>query len=418
MKCPICNKEYTFGNICEQCGVPLISSEPSAKKPFPRGALFAIVGGVLLLIAVGVGLLFWFKRPKAEQHNWQQATCSLPKMCIECGLTEGEPVGEHEWLDGSCEEPSICAVCGVQSGVPTGHDWDASSCDVPRTCRRCGKTEGASAGHSWQDATCQQPETCEVCGATRGEPLDHAWKFDACDQPRVCERCGQTDNTTSGHDWTVISCTEPRKCTRCGAEEQEPVGHTWVTDNSRTYCAVCKLVLEQTQADSAAQVPTDNQLINLYELPISNHTGKLFYYGAHPELPAFRLDWNDLNTPGLYPSALDSHGNRRSSGICVDGTRMEAYSVSFRLNGDYFSFSGVLASSSQAAGSYNAVDLEKYIIIYGDGKEIYRSPSMTTTSNPVTFNINVSNVQMLTIEYPALDGSNDIIVVYDGKLSR
>ena len=30
------------------------------------------------------------------EHKWKEATCTEPKTCVYCGMTEGEPLG-HDW---------------------------------------------------------------------------------------------------------------------------------------------------------------------------------------------------------------------------------------------------------------------------------------------------------------------------------
>ena len=54
-----------------------------------------------------------------------------------------------------------------------GHSWQDATCTTPRTCSVCRLTEGTENGHSWLDATCTEPKTCSVCQLTEGEPVDH-----------------------------------------------------------------------------------------------------------------------------------------------------------------------------------------------------------------------------------------------------
>lgn len=62
---------------------------------------------------------------------------------------------EGEWI-------LVCEDCGTTLGsgnVPAlGHDWQDATCTVPKTCKTCGETEGKALGHvySW----C----VCENCG--------------------------------------------------------------------------------------------------------------------------------------------------------------------------------------------------------------------------------------------------------------
>ena len=80
-----------------------------------------------------------------HEHTWQEATCTTPKTCPECGETEGE-VLEHTWTEATCAEAKKC----------TG----------------CGEVEGEPLEHTWTEANYQQAKTCSVCEVTEGSPLE------------------------------------------------------------------------------------------------------------------------------------------------------------------------------------------------------------------------------------------------------
>lgn len=52
------------------------------------------------------------------------------------------------------------------------HSWSEPTCTEPRTCTSCGITDGTARGHSWNEATPTSPKTCNYCGATEGTALD------------------------------------------------------------------------------------------------------------------------------------------------------------------------------------------------------------------------------------------------------
>lgn len=99
-----------------------------------RLQLLSIITGILMLGLTGCG----------HEHVWEEATCIVPKICNECGETEGEALG-HTWLDATCSAPKTCSVCG--------------------------ETEGNALEHTLTEANYQQAATCEVCGESVGEPL-------------------------------------------------------------------------------------------------------------------------------------------------------------------------------------------------------------------------------------------------------
>ena len=66
----------------------------------------------------------------------------------------------------------VCLFC-LLTGCGCKHEWVEATCTTPKTCRLCGLTEGAPRSHNWRDATCKTPKTCDTCGITEGERLPH-----------------------------------------------------------------------------------------------------------------------------------------------------------------------------------------------------------------------------------------------------
>lgn len=62
---------------------------------------------------------------------------------------------------------SLLTGCGCK------HDWDDATCTIPKTCRLCDLTEGSPLSHNWINATCTAPKTCRTCEITEGELLPH-----------------------------------------------------------------------------------------------------------------------------------------------------------------------------------------------------------------------------------------------------
>ncbi len=151
-------------------------------------------------------LLFCTLFAGCHTHNWSEATCTKPKTCIDCGDTEGEPLG---------------------------HLWSDATCTTPKTCSRCGATEGEALGHDWKDATCTEAKTCSRCGVAKGDALGHNWESATCTEAKTCSRCGLKEGKALGHkveEWAVIkeaSCTEKGLqegvCTVCGDTIQEEI---------------------------------------------------------------------------------------------------------------------------------------------------------------------------------------------------
>ena len=75
-------------------------------------------------------------------HEWQEANCTTAKTCVQCGETEGEPLG-HTWGEATCENAKTCSVCGETQGEALGHDYANATFDAAKTCKNCGATEGS-----------------------------------------------------------------------------------------------------------------------------------------------------------------------------------------------------------------------------------------------------------------------------------
>ena len=49
---------------------------------------------------------------------------------------------KHEWVDATCTEPRHCSKCGITEGEPLKHDWAKATVNSPKKCKLCGLTEG------------------------------------------------------------------------------------------------------------------------------------------------------------------------------------------------------------------------------------------------------------------------------------
>lgn len=103
-------------------------------------------------------------------HEFADATCNAPKICVRCGKTEGEP-RKHEYTEASCNGPATCMYCGKTKGVALSHDFDEATCDKPKTCKLCGKTEGEPLGHKANEATRLEASVCSRCGEVLSEKI-------------------------------------------------------------------------------------------------------------------------------------------------------------------------------------------------------------------------------------------------------
>ena len=209
----------------------------------------------------------------ALDHDWTDATCTSPKTCSTCGVTEGV-ARDHVWTnacDITCNNdcgttrvvehdyewvidtpPTVttegikheeCTVCHVKRSEYTPVDKlacahalvktaaTAATCTTTGnkeyyTCSICKKVYFDAAGilettvegckiavldHTWTNATCTSPKTCSVCTTTEGEALGHSWKEATCNSPKTCSVCNATQGEPVAHDINDASI-----CNICG----------------------------------------------------------------------------------------------------------------------------------------------------------------------------------------------------------
>lgn len=194
-----------------------------------------------------------------DVHTYADATCTAPRTCTGCGITEGVKL-THNLNEGvvtkapTCSAEGIlkrtCSDCGetVEEAIPmTDHNITSmATCSEPAKCGDCGLYIGLALAHNWVDATCGVPQTCANCGATEGYALEHDWIDATCDHPKFCTNCGDTEGSALGHSWKAATCSDPKTCTTCWATEGKKLGHTWDVNDCTApgTCTVCSITRE------------------------------------------------------------------------------------------------------------------------------------------------------------------------------
>lgn len=247
----------------------------------------------LFLVLFAILILSSCQTEEECKHSWRLPTCTEPRHCATCGITEGDPKG-HIWVDATCEKPKTCKTCGETENGPLGHEWigircdelrECAKCDAyqsptnhtwnttvcletpfcvkcaveddpikhswvsatctdPKYCNKCGIEDSKPLGHTYQATTCQEPKTCTECGHTTTEDLPHAWKFNGCDACRICTVCFISEDNVYGHTWQNATCQVPSTCKECGKTEGEVIDHKWVeaTCQAPKRCQMCSKV--------------------------------------------------------------------------------------------------------------------------------------------------------------------------------
>ncbi len=197
-------------------------------------------------------------------HNFQQATCTDPLICMDCGKREGIPLG-HNWQEATCQHAKTCARCGTIEGEITDHKWEEANCTTPRKCVYCELTEGGPIGHQYEtsnvDPTCDEQgyieHKCNRCQdiyktdfiASLGhiyvhhKGLEPTCMTNGYQPYDTCERCDYTtyeEIRMLTHSYTVTTieptCEEQgydlKQCIRCEyhfkTKKVKPLGHNFI----------------------------------------------------------------------------------------------------------------------------------------------------------------------------------------------
>lgn len=247
MICKKCGNQISDDvRFCDKCGAAVTPDEGTAieqsaskdvksgKKKVPIWVFVVVAVVVIGIIVAAIG--FILSTGFHLKHEWIEATCTEPRICVVGGESKGDALG-HTWAEATCTSPKTCSVCGQTEGNALGHTWEEATCTSPKTCAACGETEGNALGHAWIMATCLNPKICEVCGETEGDVSDHTWVPATCLSPKTCEVCGETEGGVSDHTWAPATCLSPKTCQICGTTEGEIGEHS--IDNNSGKCSVC-----------------------------------------------------------------------------------------------------------------------------------------------------------------------------------
>lgn len=171
---------------------------------------------------------------------------------------------KHEWTDATCTSPQKCINCNITNGQPISHNLSAATCQTPKTCTVCRTTEGGLLPHSWTEATYSQPKTCMVCNVTEGDKLSHTpteeWVIQKTDyvyaeivKVQTCSICGEVVereifDLERLHDGTFFLISPEDFITRLGNTLESYTGNNYITRGASTEDSYACCVVENGDA--------------------------------------------------------------------------------------------------------------------------------------------------------------------------
>lgn len=218
----------------------------------------------------------------------------------------------------------ICTVCGEN----VAHTFSDATCTAPKTCSVCGVTEGDALGHSWKDATCTAPKTCSVCGAKEGSTAEHTYRDATCTAPKTCSVCGATTGSALGHNPDPSTGT----CSRCG-DKVSNVGNVVNLDSGTFNKDEDKLYVGSIFYDYYSDWEMDGKNLDNNEGYTKGDDWYIFddfnaylseYYRTNKaKVPIymghFQPDWKDNNN-NPWGWQFKDHGDRKYSLSSLDGS--------------------------------------------------------------------------------------------------
>lgn len=187
INCPECGKEISdTSKKCIHCGFDIRkqlrtnNKEESINSKKNRNLyVIAFAAGIIAIVIFVIIMTI-------HKHQWSEADCTNPQICLDCGKIKGEALG-HDFSVATCTERQICARCGKEQGKPLGHKYGEYTVKKEATCSVYG----------------EQQATCSVCGFVNTKKI------------------AKTSHTPG--EWII---------------EEEP---TFANDGKRVcYCEVCK----------------------------------------------------------------------------------------------------------------------------------------------------------------------------------
>ncbi len=315
----------------------------------------------------------------------------------------------HDYDAATCTMPKSCVLCGATYGSALGHNWKSATCTVAKTCKRCGQTEGKALGHSWKEATCTEAKTCKNCGATSGSALGHNWKDATYDSPARCSRCNKTSGSALEAVYTGTSIhTLPARTTFNVGEEFDDTGLTLRKNYSDGSYEIIESGFE-TSGFSSSKEGTCKITVK-YKNKYMNETVTFDVKIVVEDVALRKLTaFTGYNT--VKTDVYDSYGNYYDRCMALSGTD------EYLLNGNYSRLVGKIAVEEGFSKD------EYYTInIYADDKLVYTKDKISPYNEPFDINVDIKKCKMLKIKVTATErdywADDDYLLLINAELKK
>lgn len=182
----------------------------------------------------------------------------------------------HEWLAATCTNPKTCELCGLTEGEAKGHIWEEATCTVPKKCSVCHTTEGEALSHNWEEATTEAPKTCTNCQATEGSALQTDPRFTTAATKHL-HGIWTCDVVLTGDLLGIPGYFESLPCTLIYefGKTGELIASVELHDNfaflDELKRFTADLLIDSFQSQGISQSEIDNAMLEVYDMTMSEY---------------------------------------------------------------------------------------------------------------------------------------------------
>jgi len=267
-------------------------------------------------------------------ETWQDATCTTPKTCADCGETEGEADPEaHSYVDGTCEHcgaaepvatPSYTIKLSEAEELTAGlnyfisvpaeilgkdiiFDFGSGTIKGAMCQRHCSKRDIWTAGEGSTMIIAADKVSAHLCNESQRAKVASDFNLYLTEGSQMFAFYWWTSANMNGsyiyieilpveeecaHEtWNPATCTTPKTCANCGETEGEadPEAHSYVNGTCE-YCGAAKV--EAVPFSQTIETPSNGSKVWGYvsSLELSGTDGSVKEYRWASESDPFVLN--------------------------------------------------------------------------------------------------------------------------------
>jgi len=227
---------------------------------------------------------------ETKDCTFSAASCTEPAACTECGAAY---LLGHDWggwtSNGNKTHTHTCKRDASHTETEACGDFQEANCTTPEMCQDCGGTYGETAldKHAWRRFPNSNGDGTHTHVCTRDdthkETVSCSGGTATCTEKATCADCGgkygekDSDNHTGKKEWTTTKTTHEQKWSCCGEVVVAKESHTfgkWVITKKATFrkdgektrtCEVCEYVEKATiQATGSPAKTGDDSHIGMW----------------------------------------------------------------------------------------------------------------------------------------------------------